>query len=68
MHTHFHPATSTFFTPDNCENCNGTTVGVNAVTLLNPRTGHSPVFVNELPAESWWDDEAECEVCENCTA
>lgn len=75
-HSHYHPATKTWFTPTECGNCGSTIQEPNSVKLLSAaacdrarvRAGLPMlVRVTVLPGEGYYDERTESEEsCDNC--
>jgi len=65
-HTHFHPASKTWFTPETCETCGGPIQAPNAVQLFNPENVPGLIYVAVLPVEGAFDETTGKEVCESC--
>lgn len=66
-HTHYHPKTKTWFTPDHCETCGGEIQAPNSVNLHGPQSFiDTLIHVDKLPCEGSYDENTHKEVCENC--
>jgi hypothetical protein len=68
LHTHWHPATKTWFSLDKCEKCGCTALGgIVRHNLFNPEVVPGLTYWNDdLPPELGYDESCDLAVCDDC--